>query len=124
MSERQIIHPELPDDPRGMIATGQLERALDAYAHQYIQSAREQDLYIASACFEAMYQVALSRLSEGNERPFGRQSRTELTTLLREAVDKASEEQYDREDFQTNLEVCQQKYRPKRQRGRKAESET
>lgn len=118
---RRIIYPELPDDPRGLIATGQNERALGRYAQEYAQNLKDGDLYIASVSFEAMYQAALSLLSEQRE-PLGRGFRAKLASVLREAVTRVSEGDYDREDFQTNLEVCELKYRPKRQRRRKAES--
>jgi len=119
LPHRTIIHPELPDDPRGMMATGQNKRALARYAREYAQSLKESDLYIASVTFEAMYQATLSLLSEQREEPVGRRFHAELASVLRDAVVEASEGQYDREDFQTNLEVCELKYRPKRQRKRR-----
>lgn len=115
--EREIIHPELQDDPRGMVVTGQLERALSEYAHQYIQSEREGDLYIAGVCFEAMYQVALSL----SEEPLQRRLRGHLASVLRDALAEASERSYDQKNFETNLKVCEEKNRPKRQRRRKLE---
>ena len=119
---RRIIHPELPDDPRGLIATGQYERALGEYAREYMRSLNEGDFYIASVSFEAMYQAACSLLSEESEEPLGRRFRAQVAAVIRQAVAEASERDYDREDFQINLDVCEQKYRPKQQRRGKAES--
>ncbi|MCL0049346.1 hypothetical protein M1O47_02230 [Dehalococcoidia bacterium] len=116
-AERQTIYPELPDDPRGMMVTRQLERALAEYAHQYVQSEKEGDLYIAGTCFEAMYQAVLSL----SEEPLQRGLRRHLASGLRDAIAEASEGSYDERHFETNLKVCEEKYRPKRQRRRKLE---
>lgn len=94
------------------MATGQLERALAEYAHQYTESERGGNLYIASVCFEVMYQATLSL----SEEPHQRGLRRHLASVLRDAIAGASEESYDQKHFETNLKVCEEKYRHKRQR--------